>query len=78
LSKSISIRFFSSLRQYGQGGKEIYLPWYDGMKVGDALGTFEIPDDVEMVVLVNSRHCKAETKLLAGDTIILFPPVTGG
>lgn len=78
MSKRISIRFFSSLRQYGQGEKEICLPWYDGMKVGDALGAFDIPDGVERVILVNSRHSKAETKLFAGDTIIVFPPVAGG
>ncbi|MGD9973611.1 MAG: MoaD/ThiS family protein [Desulfatirhabdiaceae bacterium] len=37
-----------------------------------------IPLDEERVVLINGRHGKDDVTLRDGDTVAVFPPMTGG
>jgi len=78
LPDHVTIKLFSTLRQYTQGEKEISLLWHSKMKVQEVLNILKIPDTVELVILVNGRHSESYKELSSDDTIILFPPMTGG
>ena len=44
---------------------------------GDAASRLNIPENDIKLLFVNGRRAKAETRLVDGDTIGLFPPVGG-
>ena len=46
--------------------------------VGDVLSLLSIPEEVELVMLLNGHHAKKESSLADGDALTFFPPVTGG
>ncbi len=78
LPDHVTIKLFSTLRQYSRGGKEVSLPWHSNMKVQEVLNILKIPTTVERVILVNGRYSESDKRLSPDDTIILFPPMTGG
>ncbi len=78
LTDQVTIKLFSTLRQYSRGGKEFSLSWHPNMPVQEVLDILKIPDTVERVILVNGRYSESDKKLSCDDTIILFPPLTGG
>jgi molybdopterin converting factor small subunit len=79
LTDTITIKLFSTLRRFARGGKtEFELTWQPRMQARDILETLKIPDTAERVLLVNGRYSEADTKIQPRDTIVLFPPMTGG
>ena len=74
----VTIKLFSTLRQYSRGGKEFSLPWHPGMQAQEVLNILKIPDTVERVILVNGRYSKSDKKLSPDDIVVLFPPMAGG
>jgi len=79
LTDTITIRLFSTLGRFARGGKtEFDLEWHPGMQVQDVLNILKIPETAERVILVNSRYSEPDKELLPQDTIVLFPPMTGG
>ena len=78
LPDHVTIKLFSTLRQYAQDGKEFSLPWHANMQAQEILNILKIPDTVERVILVNGRYSESDMELSPDDTIILFPPMAGG
>ncbi len=78
MSDHITIKLFSTLRQYARDGKEFTVQWHPHMQARDILNILKIPDTVERVILVNGRYSEADKEISPGDTMILFPPMTGG
>jgi len=48
-----------------------------GVTLGDVLGKLSIPEDAR-VALVNGRRIANDVQFENGDTLVLFPPVSGG
>ena len=46
--------------------------------VGDLLRDWEIPEDIPLVIFVNSVHAEKDRVLQEGDVLAVFPPVGGG
>lgn len=79
----IKVLLFGSCRE-AAGSGEIDLELSDTAVAGDAwasttqrfpsLGRFER----SVLLAVNEEHARKETKLKDGDTVAIFPPVSGG
>ena len=79
LTDTITIKLFSTLARFARGGKtEFSLAWHPQMRVRDILDILEIPGTAERVILVNGQYSEPDKKILPRDTIVLFPPMTGG
>lgn len=74
----VTIKLFSTLRQYTRGGKEFSLPWHTNMQAQEVLNILKIPDKVERVILINGRYSESDKKLSPNDIVVLFPPMAGG
>ena len=48
-----------------------------GATLGDVLSKLSIPEDAH-VALVNGRRIGIDVQFENGDTLVLFPPVSGG
>jgi sulfur-carrier protein len=49
-----------------------------GATVGEVLREFKVPDDLKLIILVNSVHAGKDQVLKAGDVLAVFPPIAGG
>ena len=78
LPDHVTIKLFSTLRQYTRGGKEFSLPWHTNMQAQEVLNILKIPDTVELVILVNGQYSESDKKLSPNDIVVLFPPMAGG
>lgn len=78
LPDHVTIKPFSTLRQYTPGGKTVSLPWHADMTVQEILDILNIPDTAERVILVNGLYCESDKKLCPDDSVVLFPPMAGG
>lgn len=50
----------------------------EGVTVEDLLNMLNVPNDTTNVVLVNRKYQDRKTMLKEGDTVTVFPPITGG
>lgn len=50
----------------------------EGVTVEDLLNMLNVPNDTTNVVLVNRKYQDRKTMLNEGDTVTVFPPITGG
>jgi len=72
----MEVKLFATLRE-GRG-KEVDIPWYEGINGFDVLRALELePEDVK-IFLINGLHSEPETELKPDDIIALFPAVGGG
>ena len=79
MADTVSIQLFATLGRFARGGRTRFtLAWHPGMDVQAVLDSLKIPDTVERVVLVNRRYTPADGVLSPGDTLAIFPPMTGG
>lgn len=79
----IKVLFFGSCREAaGAGDIELELSdtavagdaWTSTMRLFPSLSRFER----SILLAVNEEHARKETKLKDGDTVAIFPPVSGG
>lgn len=82
----IHVRLFASLRDQlpdadrGRGDVELS----DGATLADLIEALEIPDRLAQMVLVDGQQAprrhgeRAKRALLDGQTVSIFPPVSGG
>lgn len=79
----IKVLLFGSCRE-AAGSGEIDLELSDTAVAGDAWAstTHRFPSLVQfeksVLLAVNEEHSSKETKLKDGDTVAIFPPVSGG
>ncbi|MFO8058562.1 MAG: MoaD/ThiS family protein [bacterium] len=77
----VTVKLFASLREHlpegsRDGACELSLP--EGDTVKGALSRLGVPEDIKLVLLLNSRHAGYDTVLSEGDVLSVFPPIAGG
>lgn len=78
---NVRLRLFATLGQYlppDADGDGVTLALPDGATLADALSGLRVPRDEEYVAVVNGAHAESEARLVDGDEITLFPPLSGG
>ena len=75
----ITVKLFANLRKYAPGDKNVFTMTVDPeTTINSLLQQLKVPAGVDRVILVNGRRGKEEGTLADGDTLTLFPPMTGG
>lgn len=77
----VEIKLFSYLAKLlppGSQNNTAKINVKEGSNVENLLDTLNIPNDTTNVVLVNKKYQDRKTKLNEGDTVTVFPPITGG
>ena len=75
----ITVKLFANLRKYAPGDENVFTMAVDPEATIDSLlKQLRIPAGVDRVILINGRRGKEERTLADGDTLTLFPPMTGG
>ena len=78
----MKVKVFTSLRQYiPSSDKHLDGDKWDvpnGAKIIDVLAMLKLPEDQELILLVNGRHADKDRVLGEGDVLHVFPPVIGG
>ncbi|HKZ04839.1 MAG TPA: MoaD/ThiS family protein [Methylomirabilota bacterium] len=77
----VRLRLFATLAQYlpsDADGDGVTLVLPDGARVSDALSALRIPAREEYVIAVNGAHREGNARLVDGDEVTLFPPLSGG
>ena len=78
---TIHVALYAGLTRYlprGAQNRTATLDVPDGATVLDAMRQLGMPDDVPCVPVVDGKRATAETVLRDGETLSLFPPLTGG
>ena len=74
----IEVKLYGDLKKCAPGDKTRFvLELAPGAALGEVLEILSIPRD-RHVALINGRQAEAATPFEAGDTLVLFPPVSGG
>ena len=75
----ITVKLFANLRKYAPGDNNVFTIAVDPeTTINSLLKQLKVPAGVDRVILINGRRRKEETILFDGDTLTLFPPMTGG
>jgi len=75
----ITVKLFANFRKYAPGDKNEFPLTVDAQTtIGLVLEQLGIPAGVDRVILVNGCREKEDSTLGEGDTLTLFPPMTGG
>ncbi len=74
----INVRLFGEFKKHAPGDQtDFMLVLEPGATIGDVLGKLSIPEDAH-VALVNGRRIAHDVQFESGDTLVLFPPLSGG
>ena len=74
----INIKLYGSLKRHAPGeGNEFAMTLSPGAKLADVIKKLSIPAD-KCVSLINGKRAIPSTLFKDGDTLVLFPPVSGG
>lgn len=75
----VRVKLFNQLRLYAPGGQAVSaVRVASGASVGDLLRQLNIPSSVQRTTLVNGRRADVNTRLSAGDEVVLMSPIEGG
>jgi len=75
----VQVNMYANLRQYAPGGAASFtLNMACGSTLINLIDTLNIPQGVNMVVLINGRRADVKTQLSPEDKLTLFPPMEGG
>jgi molybdopterin synthase sulfur carrier subunit len=77
----IEVKLYATMRRYQPNlprGRALPLEIPTDVTVAWVVQRLGIPDNVPLVAMVNSAVCALDCALSDGDTLSLFPPVTGG
>ena len=74
----INVRLFGEFKKHAPGDQtDFMLVLEPGATLGDVLDKLSIPEDAH-VALVNGRRIANDVQFKNGDTLVLFPPLSGG
>ena len=74
----INVRLFGEFKKHAPGDQtDFMLALEPGATLGDVLGKLSIPENAH-VALVNGRRIAHDVQFESGDTLVLFPPLSGG
>jgi molybdopterin converting factor small subunit len=79
----IYVKIYAALRQYISNSAELMREegWdvADGATVDEVMQTLKLPESLRTLALINGVHCKDKTTpLKEGDTLLLYPLMSGG
>jgi molybdopterin converting factor small subunit len=79
----IYVKIYATLRQYIANSAELMREegWEvaDGATVEEVMLTLRLPKSLRILALINGVHCKDRaTSLKNGDTLLLYPLMSGG
>lgn len=77
----VTAKLFATLRSYlppGTTGNAFVQDIDAPATVGDLLRRWAIPDDMRLILFVNSVHATKDQVLGDGDVVAVFPPIAGG
>lgn len=82
----ITFKLFATLTDYLPKdkcqGNEMPLVLVDGTPISDVIASFNLPEKLVHLVLVNGRYVapehRASTCLVEGDALAIWPPIAGG
>jgi len=77
----VEVRLFATLARYlpaGAIGDTVTLDVPEGTRVGDIIGSLDLPRDLDCLRVVNGRDALLDHPLAEGDVVSLFPPLAGG
>ena len=76
----VKVSLYATLRRYAPDGKgnDFELDFHPKSTVGAICESLGIPANIDAVMLINGRHATGDTRLLAGDTVTLYPTIAGG
>jgi sulfur carrier protein len=78
---TIQVALYAGLTRYrprGAQNRKATVDVPDGATVLDVMRQLGVPDDVPCVSVVDGTRATAETVLRDGETLSVFPPLTGG
>lgn len=79
----IYVKIYATLRQYIPNSAEIVREegWEvaDNATVDEVMRSFDLPENLRTLALINGAHCQDKTTRLSdGDTLLLYPLMSGG
>ncbi len=77
----VEIKLFGYMKEYVPGGEDYsscQVALQDGARVDQLLERLGIPGDVPKIVLIDGLTVKPDHPLKEGDSVNIFPPLTGG
>jgi molybdopterin converting factor small subunit len=79
----IYVKIYATLRQYISNSAELMREegWEvaDSSTVDEVMQTLRLPESLRILALINGVHCKDKaTPLKDGDTLLLYPLMSGG
>lgn len=75
----VEVRLYAMLRKWGPpDGGPLTLELAEGERVAKVTAILGMPQEEELVILINGRPAGLQSVLADGDRLVLFPPVTGG
>ena len=75
----IRIQLFAGLRKYApEHSGAFFMEMSPDVSRNDLIRLLQIPYEEEIVVLINGRYAKEGHRLHDGDSVAIFPPMTGG
>ncbi len=77
----VEVKLFALLEQYLPAGAHrdgIVLDLAAGTTVGHVVESLKIPSDLSCITVVNGHDVPPEHILVAGDVLVMFPPLAGG
>lgn len=75
----VQVKLHAHLRKYAPGDEATFEQEIDpGTSMAMLIEILGIPPKVQRVFWVNGLHAELETQLVDGDTVLIYPPVSGG
>jgi len=77
----ITAKLFATLRDYappGAAGRSFEQDVSPNVTVGNMLDKWSVPENVTLLIFVNSVHADRNHVLNEGDILAVFPPIAGG
>ena len=74
----VNVKLYGDLKRYAPGNQyQFVLTLTPGATLGEVVDMYAIPSGT-YVTLINGRRVDRDKQLSSGDTLVLFPPISGG
>ena len=77
----VKVKLFATLREYlpkDSDGRSCLMDIDEKTTIEQIIATFNIPEEIPKIILVNGLNGTMEQTLKEGDELSIFPPVAGG
>ena len=77
----VKVKLFATLRDYlpkDSDGRSCLMDIDEKTTIEQIIATFNIPEEIPKIILVNGLNGTMDQTLKAGDELSIFPPVAGG